>query len=121
MLAIASSGNVVAHTPVRTQADYIPLTNDDDDYDEDVQYHIDTTRSSVSAADPLDTHCPDTLDEMLMVVRKLRCIRTDEMNSNFSPSQVHTPAGYQTPARHERQIAKDNANNFTAVSKDDYN
>lgn len=113
LLHIARSGT--SYSKERSDApnflpDYVPLP--EDDADEDNTYTIDRDPDGSSEKDnlePTDFLCPDQLEDMLIIVRRLREARLEALH-----------VATITPVQKERTVPKDRANNFTYTNMSDF-
>ena len=106
----ATSSLSSSSRPVATQPKYVALPEVDSD---DESYF--TVKSTPGGEEMQRRLCPDTLEEMLQIVRELRKKRMEAMQ-NAAPQNTSVV----TPAQQERRAAIDNLNNFTKINMDDF-
>jgi hypothetical protein len=113
LLSIARSRSApVPHTPVQTQPDYIELAADSTLFTIDRNPQADGEEQDHITFELI---CPETLDEMLAIVRTLRQQRIARLQSMQTPSLMIV-----TPATSERRVDKSaNTNNTEIVNISD--
>lgn len=113
IIQIARSRTPAATESVPTLPDFIPLAPDDD-----AHFVIDTTAMPFVDGEEAEnivenTICPDTLDEMLRIVRSLRQERIARLQLlQVPPLMIVTPAS----TREGRADRSANANNVDVVN-----
>ena len=106
----ATSSSSSSSRPVATQPEYVALPEVDSD---DESYF--TVKSTPGGEEMQRRLCPDTLEEMLQIVRELRKKRMEAMqNAALQNTSV------VTLAQQEKRAAIDHLNNFTKINMDDF-
>ena len=111
LLNFMRSRGTATSTSAQAQPEFVELPENDDESETHTFYTVDTGPPDLNAVQPapvVDRQCPDTLEEMLVIVRKLRLERQALLQT-----QRDQEASVVTPAVEQRRADKQaNSNNF---------
>jgi hypothetical protein len=112
MIAIARSGNSTtsSSTSTSSQPDYIALSEETPD----LFYTLDTVGNGTAAPElAFSLECPSQIEDMLVIVRRLRQIRLQNMTASGEIAEFTMPVDEEddTTVHSSDQITKSRSNN----------